>query len=84
MVALTTLLATHELHGWGGWFLWPLVGLLVVVAGVVLCVWLVARSSGPLPQGSGRDRAVEILARRYARGELDRDEYRERLRDLEP
>jgi putative membrane protein len=84
MVALTRLLATHELHDWGGWFLWPLLGLLVLVAGVVLCVWLVVRPTSRLGQGSGRERAAQILATRYARGELDRDEYRQRLQDLEP
>jgi putative membrane protein len=54
-----------------------------VVAAVVLCVWLVVRPVGPLTRRYGREEAAGILARRYARGELTRDEYRERLQDLE-
>jgi putative membrane protein len=83
VLGLMTLVATHDLHGWDGWFLWPLLGLLLPVAGVVLCVWLVVRPVGPLTRRSGREEAADILARRYARGELTRDEYRERLQDLE-
>jgi uncharacterized membrane protein len=32
---------------------------------------------------SSTARAAQILAERYARGEISRDEYRERLDDLE-
>jgi len=55
----------------------------LVLAGVVLVFrWL---SSGePLP-GSGARRAEtpgEILAKRYARGEIDREEFESRKQDL--
>ena len=64
--------------GWGGpwWLLFPLVWILVI--GTV--IWLAVRnrrqeSSSPSPVG----RAAEILAARYARGEIDTDEYHRRL-----
>ena len=69
-----TLLANA--HGW--WPLWPLLwlGLIVTV------VWLFTRrrrSGGP---PNGIERASDILAERYARGEITSDEYRERLEQI--
>ncbi|HEX2152562.1 MAG TPA: SHOCT domain-containing protein [Acidimicrobiia bacterium] len=64
--------------GWGGpwWLLIPLLWL--VVASVA--VWAFARRRNvPLAGGSS---AVDILAARYARGEIDTDEYRQRLDEL--
>ena len=49
-----------------------------LIAGVV---WLVVRTVRPRAR-SGVDRAREILAERYAGGELTTDEYRERLEQL--
>jgi putative membrane protein len=64
-------------HGW--WPLWPLLwfGLILTV------VWLIARRrwTAERPQ-TGADRARDILAERYARGEITSDEYRERLEQL--
>ncbi|MBI4608121.1 MAG: SHOCT domain-containing protein [Candidatus Rokubacteria bacterium] len=50
----------------------------LVIVGIVLGIrWLVGagRASGP-------DRAVEILRERYARGEISREEFEARKRDL--
>ncbi len=68
----------------GGWhmgglgmiFLW-----VAVIGVVVLAVWLLAsRGRGAVP---GSEESPEtILKRRYARGEIDRDEYMRRLDDL--
>ena len=43
-------------------------------------VWLAVRTARR--ERTGVDRAREILAERYASGELSRDEYRERLAEL--
>jgi putative membrane protein len=77
------LLAAHEVHGWDEWVLWPLLGLLLVAGAVVSCVWLMVRPPGPLGARTARDRAVDILTERFARGELSAEEYRERLSELE-
>jgi putative membrane protein len=78
--ALTTLLANHG-HDWdhGWWPLWPLLWLGVIVT----VVWLFKRRSwtSARPQ-SGTDRARDILAERFARGEISSDEYRARLEQL--
>jgi putative membrane protein len=72
-------LLTHEAgHGWGHpW--WPL-WLLFWAALIGTAVWLISRRLGR--RGEPLDRARELLAERYARGELSGDEYRERLEEL--
>ena len=69
---------------WGGGWMW-LWGTLMMVVLVVLVVWLVRAGSGSA--GPARrdpaDRGREILAERYAKGELSTEEYRERLSELE-
>lgn len=90
-----TLLATPA-HGWG-WghgggpgFWWPLIPL-VWVALVGTVVWFVARrphthqAAGSGPNVSGQapaQNARQILAERYARGEISTEEYQERLTNL--
>ena len=62
-----------------GWWmvLWWVFG----VAVLVLLVWAVARAAGGFSP-RGEDSPETILKRRYARGELDREEYQRRLEDL--
>jgi len=51
----------------------------VVIAGLVLGLrWLVSQGRPPAP----RDEALEILRQRYARGEIDKQEFEARKRDL--
>lgn len=70
--------------GWGGggwWWLagplWMLFWLAVLGAGA----WLVVRTVQRRQPGP-HDRARDILAERYARGEVSSEEYRERLDQL--
>lgn len=67
--------------GAGGAMGWMGLGWLLIAALVVLAVWAVARGA---PRGStGSDDAPrEILRRRYAKGEIDRETYERMLRDL--
>lgn len=75
-------------YGMGGYALWG--GLMMVVFwGVVIVVivavvrWLVGSTSGHHPHTQERsNRALEILEERYARGEIERDEYLQRRDDL--
>lgn len=68
---------------WNGYGAWGMLWMLLVMVGVVLLViWGVRQMSGTGPR-PGRSRAVEILEERYARGEIDREEFETRRRDLE-
>lgn len=55
----------------------------LVIAGIVVLVkWLVdqARPGGSAPAGG--ESALDILKTRYARGEIDKDEFEAKKRDL--
>ena len=76
---------------WGmhpGWWMWGAGGLVMmfmmmafwglVIAGLVLGIrWLVRQGRDGQP-----DRALEILRERYARGEINKEEFESRRRDL--
>lgn len=68
--------------GWGmggGMIFWTL----VVVAAVVVLVLFVARNGGTAQRPKDlSDSPEEILKKRYARGEIDRDEYERGLTAL--
>ncbi|SDG06935.1 putative membrane protein [Limimonas halophila] len=75
--------------GWG-WIMGPLmmiVFLAVAVTVVVLIVrWLGGHTNHPhQPPASGRtgESPLEILEKRFARGEIDREEFEERRKMLE-
>ena len=61
----------------GGW--WPVIPLFWIAI-VGLAIWFGTRRRPAEP--SPLTRATELLAERYARGEVSTDEYRERLGNL--
>jgi putative membrane protein len=65
---------------WGPGPLGPLF-LLLWLALIGAVVWLLARGFRRR-EPSGTERARDILAERYARGDVSADEYRERLEQL--
>jgi putative membrane protein len=67
-------------YGMGGWFGMGLWWILLVVLVVVFGAWVFKRTgdSSSAPRESARD----ILDKRYARGEIGRDEYEQKKRDL--
>ncbi|MFE9796021.1 SHOCT domain-containing protein [Streptomyces goshikiensis] len=77
--------------GWGGWFFMAMFMVLfwtLVIIGIVALVRHLSstpygRQSGrPLSSdepGQGSGRAEDLLAERFARGEIEDDEYRRRL-----
>jgi putative membrane protein len=72
------------MDGGGGWWMWggSLLGLLVLVLVAVLVVHLVTNSRETPHHGPNPRSADEILAERFARGEIDEDEYRKRSEAL--
>ncbi len=64
--------------GFGGIFmiLW---WILIIIGIVVLVKWLLGSNSS---FGGGSGRALDILKERYARGEIDEQEYQKKKQDL--
>jgi putative membrane protein len=73
----TTIFAAWHHDGPGWWIVFVPLFWFAVIAGIVLL--LRSRGGwGPPPVGSHRESALDVLDGRYARGEIDVDEYRER------
>lgn len=67
-------------HMWWGWLFW------LIVIGVIiwLIATLVARNSRQQSSSSqSQETALDILKKRYARGEISKQDFEEKKRDLE-
>jgi len=60
---------------WGG--LWMVLWWVLIILGIVALVRWIGRSNGRPEQG-----ALEILKQRYARGEIDQQEFQRKMREL--
>lgn len=78
---MTTYWNGHGMNGWG-WFAMslgtPLPWALLIVAGVLL-VRALGRATGAPHPPDGRSPAELPSAERFARGDIDEDDYRRRL-----
>ena len=78
-----------DMMGWGGgsllgpfgMFLW-LLFLVLLIAAVVWFWRRPDRAGGEPPRAGHRPPALDVLEERYARGEIDRDEYLQKKHDL--
>ncbi|HEX5541932.1 MAG TPA: SHOCT domain-containing protein [Micromonospora sp.] len=70
----------HRYYGW----VWPMWGVMMLfwLLALAVAVSLAARHARSRGDGDGTGTARQILAERYARGELDADEYHRRLDNL--
>lgn len=69
--------------GWIGMIIGLVLMVAVVVGVIVLVIWAVRRMSSSGIQASANPTAREIAQARYARGEINRDEYQHILSDLD-
>jgi len=93
---LSPALAAPDLQWWGngymgpgmmGWGIFGIIGMIMmfifwalVIVGLVFFVrWLYHTSRGTVHRS---DTPLEILKKRYARGEIDKKEFEEKSRDL--
>lgn len=67
-------------HGWGMGFGW-IIGLIILVAVILLVINATRNSSGQ--RNSENKTPLDILKERYARGEINNEEFEERKRNLE-
>jgi putative membrane protein len=75
-----------EMMSWYGMIFGPIIMIVwlvvVIVVAVAIVRWFQGGTTGPLPSFSGRKRALEILEERFAKGEIDKDEFQEKRRLL--
>ena len=75
--------------GWHGWFMGPIMMILflaIAVAVIFLIVrWLGGSAHGhsATPSAPPRQHAIDILKDRFARGEIDKEEYEEKRQLIE-
>ncbi|MDE1943689.1 MAG: SHOCT domain-containing protein [Betaproteobacteria bacterium] len=70
--------------GWGGMILGPLLMIFVpavLIAGLLLVLWRF-RPPSTGPSSASPQSPLDILKERFARGEIDKEEYEERRRIL--
>jgi putative membrane protein len=69
-------------HGWGmgfGWF-FMIAFLILVVLGIIYLIKVIA---GDAKKGEREETALDILKKRYARGEINKEEFEEKKKDLQ-
>ena len=69
-------------HGWGGMGLGMLLFWGLLIGGIVMLVKCFSGSGDCGKRERGKS-ALDILQERYARGEIERDEFEQKKRDLE-
>jgi putative membrane protein len=68
--------------GWFGGILMIVFWILIIVGLVFLIKWLIQSTGHDKTTGSGGNRSLEILKERYARGEIDKEEFETKKKDL--
>lgn len=62
--------------GWGGWWALMPLAMLVIVGGFFWILFILSRQSNNVGPATDAERLLDV---RYARGEIDDNEYRHRL-----
>lgn len=71
-------------YGMGGWgFLWGLLWFALIAWGIYTLVRIASQGGFTGGSSSKQDAALELLRKRYARGEIDKETYERMKRDLE-
>jgi putative membrane protein len=72
----------RDMTGWGGG-LFMIIFWVVIIVGIALLVKWLSASSGKDTGSSAKESPMEILKRRYAAGEIGKEEFEEKKKDLQ-
>ena len=83
-----------EHFGWGGWWMFPVVMPLVMIMVLVTLLYFVFGGGGvrrpwwhdsdaPSTRPKDSETAIEIVKKRYAKGEINREEFEQIKKDLQ-
>jgi putative membrane protein len=65
---------------WGGWIIMVIFWVLIIVAIVALIRWIAVQNR-PAPSQK-EESALDILKKRYARGEISKEDFEEKKKQL--
>lgn len=74
----------HMMDGWGGGFgmgMMIIFWLLVLIL-IVTLIWFLIRKGGESFEKNENESSLDILKKRYARGEIDEDEFRRMKKEI--
>lgn len=74
----------HMMDGWGGGFGMGLMVLfwLLVLGLIGTLIWFLIQKGSQSPSNSSSESSLEILKKRYARGEIDEEQYRRMKKEI--
>ncbi len=67
----------HWMFGGFMWLFW-----VILLGALIFLVWLIVRKSQASSSRSEED-ALDILKKRYARGDIDKEEFEQKKRDIQ-
>ena len=73
----------QNMMGGGGWGIFMFIFMLIFLVLAIAAVVLLVRYLSPHSRSKPSDDALEVLKRRYARGEIQKAEFEEKRKDLE-
>ena len=68
--------------GWFGGIVMIVFWILILVGLIFLIKWLIQSIGRDKATGSSRNRSLDILKERYAKGEIDKQEFESKKKDL--
>jgi putative membrane protein len=70
-------------HMWGWSWWWHFLWMIFLIGVIAIAVWSIVRTARRDGSTAGQKESIEIARRRYAKGEISREEFQQIKRDLE-